>query len=144
MTSHLVTSCLVRPWLPVIMAPKWDSGAWRLRNNTKAVLLCSTLLLFCHSLPPMLEICHFCKSFSCVLGSGWSSWTLLINSVQEETGKDFQQRTFVDTNTLPPWLLLVPKKHHKKRLSAFPNAALTLEIPGFLSNKLDRSTTASG
>lgn len=123
MTSHLVRSCLVRPWLSVTMAtmvPKWDTGTWRLRNNMKVVLLCSILPFLCHSQPSMWETCCFCESFSCMLGGGWSSWTLLINSAQEEAWKDFQQRAFVHANTLPPWLLLVPQKHPKKGCHHFP------------------------
>lgn len=43
---HLMTSCLVRPWLSLTMVSKWDSGAWGLRNDMKVVPLCSTLPLF--------------------------------------------------------------------------------------------------
>lgn len=82
------------------------------QHDSCAVVLYPSLI-FGHIQPPTSETCHFCESFSYVLRGGWSSWALLTNSAQEVAGKDFQQRAFVHTNPLPPWLSFVSQKHHK-------------------------------
>lgn len=46
------------------MVLKWDTGAWRLRDNTKVVPMCSILASFSRSQPHVLEAWCFSEPFS--------------------------------------------------------------------------------